>query len=341
MADIYYRIRKKLFDLGFYPLSQKTKIWFRETGFIPTAILRAIIRGYKYRSLRKSDFPEQIHVEVTNKCNSLCVMCPHEKQSRKLQVIDDALYKKIVDECAKEPLKIFWAFMLGEPLLDKNLADKIKYAKNNGIKEVAIFSNGSLMTKERGEELIKSGLDHVTFSLDCFREETYKKIRKGLNFSAVTENIKGFMKLREDTGLKKPSVAIEITEMDENKDEIDQFVDYWQKIVDAVYISVHTNWTGAQQDRRKQQSFRYFTRRPCYRLWSDLIVHVDGKATFCCLDYDGQCYVGDVIKSSIKEIWNSKEMEEIRKTQIAGKYDELALCKNCDAWDSLAEPWWI
>ena len=53
---------------------------------------------------------------------------------------------------------------LGEPLLDRQLEDKIRYAKERKIKKVRIFTNGSLLTASRSRSLIQAGLDEFAAS---------------------------------------------------------------------------------------------------------------------------------------------------------------------------------
>ena len=52
-----------------------------------------------------------------------------------------------------------------------------------------LFSNGSVVDKEKADKTLESGLDEINFSLDSCDKETYESIRKGLNFETVVKNV--------------------------------------------------------------------------------------------------------------------------------------------------------
>ena len=66
------------------------------------------------------------------------------------------LYKKIIDEAAANnvySIKLSWR---GEPLLNPNLVEMIKYAKKKGIKDVAFLTNAELLTDKKVRNLLKA-----------------------------------------------------------------------------------------------------------------------------------------------------------------------------------------
>ena len=44
--------------------------------------------------------PDIVQIESTNMCNAKCVFCPRDEMHREEGIMDMALYRKIVDECA-------------------------------------------------------------------------------------------------------------------------------------------------------------------------------------------------------------------------------------------------
>ena len=86
-------------------------------------------------------FPKYFTIETCNNCNARCIMCPKGlKGTTSVQLMDDFLFDKIVDEI-KEYNN--WIEMIclnsdGEPLLDRNIAKKIKKLKREGIKHINI-----------------------------------------------------------------------------------------------------------------------------------------------------------------------------------------------------------
>ena len=55
----------------------------------------------------------------------------------------------------------------GEPFIDRQLVEKVRYAKQKGIKEVGMISNGSLITEKVARGMIEAGLDAINISVDA------------------------------------------------------------------------------------------------------------------------------------------------------------------------------
>ena len=127
-------------------------------------------------TIKNREYPLGLDIGTTNLCNAACIMCPHTKL-KKMGTMDMKLYKKIIDNCEKLKIMSLTLSFFGEPLLDKDLIQKIKYAKERKMK-VAFFSNASLLTEKWAKELIESGLDGITISFDGYSKATYEKIRK-------------------------------------------------------------------------------------------------------------------------------------------------------------------
>ena len=49
----------------------------------------------------------------------------------------------------------------GEPFVDRQLVVKVRYAKQKGIREVGMISNGSLITEAVARGMIEAGLDAI------------------------------------------------------------------------------------------------------------------------------------------------------------------------------------
>ena len=59
-----------------------------------------------------------------------------------------------------------------EAFLDRYLTEKVRYAKEKGIKEVGMISNGSLISPEIAQGMIDAGLDAINISVDASGKET-------------------------------------------------------------------------------------------------------------------------------------------------------------------------
>ena len=132
-------------------------------------------------------FPNLVRIETTNACNAKCIICPHKDLQRKIRQIDDDLFIRAIDECAENRCPEVHLHNFGEPLLDRSLADRVRYAKSKGIAKVKIFTNGSLLTRQRGRALIDAGLDEIKISFDGATREEFERIRYPLKYNASTQ----------------------------------------------------------------------------------------------------------------------------------------------------------
>ena len=153
----------------------------------------------------RSAGPALVQIQTVDRCNASCVMCPYsyEEKDGPPARMDDALYEKILKEIAETgTLTGFTPMLQNEPLLDRGLADRIRLAKEIlGRKMwVELPTNGSALTDTRIDELIDSGLDSLHISIDAATEETYRKIRKGLDYSTVVGNVENL--LRRNSGMR-------------------------------------------------------------------------------------------------------------------------------------------
>src|SRR5512138_2546427 len=87
--------------------------------------------------------PDIVQIESTNICNAKCVFCPRDEMERKQGVMSWELFTRIVDECVTLGIPTIRLHNYGEAFIDRRLVEKIRYAKDQGIREIGIISNGS------------------------------------------------------------------------------------------------------------------------------------------------------------------------------------------------------
>src|SRR5690349_2766526 len=122
---------------------------------------------------RAPRLPEIVQIEATNMCNAKCVFCPRDEMHREEGIMSMELYRKIVDECAALGITHVRMHNYGEAFLDRNLVDKIRYAKDRGIREVGLISNGSLITDRVAQGMIDAGLDAINISVDASGRDVF------------------------------------------------------------------------------------------------------------------------------------------------------------------------
>src|SRR3954468_19751867 len=153
---------------------------------------------------RAPHLPEIVQIESTNICNAKCVFCPRDEMHRRQGVMSFDLFRKIVDECAALGITHVRVHNYGEPFLDRHLTDKVRYAKQKGIKEVGMISNGSLITDKIARGMIEAGLDAINISVDASGKDVFESTRVGLNYDKVIANVERIVRIRAEMGKRRP-----------------------------------------------------------------------------------------------------------------------------------------
>ena len=96
----------------------------------------------------------------------------------------------------------------GEPFLDRQLVEKVRYAKQKGIREVGMISNGSLITEQVARGMIDAGLDAINISVDASGKEVFESTRIGLNYDKVIANIERLVRIRAELGKRRPKLIL-------------------------------------------------------------------------------------------------------------------------------------
>ncbi len=281
-------------------------------------------------------FPKYFTIETCNNCNARCTMCPKGQAGTKgMQIMEDAVFDKIVKELEGY---CDWIEMIclnsdGEPLLDKKIALRIKKLKDIGIRHINISTNAQLLTKDKIEELLESGLDDLRISIDGFTKETYEKVRQGLNYDIVKANTLNMLQMRN---LAKSSMKIRIrmVELEENADEREDFLKFWQSKAgeeDKIQLMPMHTWSGKIADEEKRK-IDFYADKPCVSVFSSFTINYDGKVQLCDSDIEQQEIVGDIREQSIRDIWQGGKMEQIRGWHADEKRNNIPICQGCDHW---------
>jgi MoaA/NifB/PqqE/SkfB family radical SAM enzyme len=162
--------------------------------------------------------PKVVFIEVTNRCNLLCETCPHTYFQREpLKSLSLHEFIRIADQFPQ--MKRALLHGIGEPLLNRELPEIIKYLKGRDV-EVIINSNGTLLTSKWQENIIESGLDQYRCSIDGAKDETYARIRGANLLPKLRRGLEGLVKTKERLGAKSPSISIWCVSTRENLQEL-------------------------------------------------------------------------------------------------------------------------
>ena len=162
--------------------------------------------------------PKVVFIEVTNRCNLLCQTCPRTYFDREpLKSLSLNEFIKIADQFPNMQRALLHG--IGEPLLNRELPEIIKYLKGRNV-EVIINSNGTLLSPQWQEKLIESGLDQYRCSIDGAKDETYARIRGADLLPKLKRGLGGLVKTKERLDTHTPIVSIWCVATRENLQEL-------------------------------------------------------------------------------------------------------------------------
>ena len=269
---------------------------------------------------RSPILPEIVQIESTNICNAKCVFCPRDEMHRKQGIMSFELFTKIVDECVEMGITHVRVHNYGEPFVDRKLVEKVRYAKQKGIREVGMISNGSLITESVARAMIEAGLDAINISVDAGGREVFESTRLGLNYDKVIANIERIVRVRAELGKRRPKLILSFVRQNNSADE-QAFIEHWKNIADKIHVTDLHNWAGTLN---AESDVNY----PCYRPWLTFTVLWDGRVSLCCADFDGRHVLGDLNTSTIQDIWNGPPYLEARRLHLESGGPDI--CRACD-----------
>jgi len=256
------------------------------------------------------------------------------------------LFRKIVNEAAAEPLLSSIVFELhNEPLLDERIFDWVKYIKSIGAsKFVLIITNGELLDRFHPNDIVQSNLDLLLISLNAHSKEMYESINNGLDYDRVMNNVSSLLS-NEAT---RPKLGMSFVVTEQNAHEVYQATKYWKKQgVRTRVIPEIANRAGTLDNYerfRLKTSYRgtpflsRFRQRlmngaghviGCHLPFYQMIILFNGETIICSEDWNRATVVGNARTSHLREIWNSKKMNEIRRLMLRKRYEQIDSCQEC------------
>ena len=293
--------------------------------------------------------PLMVYLESTNLCNFSCPFCPTGgKLQRKAGVtmshIPQATFDKIRKDLIEwttrvgEKIKTMGLFWMGEPLMNPRLVEMHRsLADANVAENLILSSNGSLLSGDRQDALLESGLNILSISFYGTSDEEYKLVHKNFSFSQVVENVRSFKEKRDRLGRTTPVIVGKFFEV---KEDLEDLMVNKLKAVDRVAIESPFNWSADYSEHAGNvvQIARPGPMQCCPSPWFVMSIGSDGSVGGCCSDWAHKANFGNVNESSLYEIWNSDRLLEFRCNILEGRQEDNEACKGCTYYKVSHDP---
>jgi hypothetical protein len=266
--------------------------------------------------------PRYIQIETVIGCDAKCPFCPQRSITRRPRLMPDETWKKIIDDTRGLGIT-YRPFLQNEALLDRRLHEVIRSIKEDPTARAELNTNGNALTEKKALELLKAGIDLVRFSIDAFSPETFARCRVGLSYERVVNNVNRFIDIARQHH-RPVTIEVRMIDMDINKTEQHDFIQYWSERADRALIVPLYNWPWDEGVE--------MVRKPCIKMREEMFFYTDGRAVLCCWDIAGRAVIGDVTTDHVLDIWNGSTRRTYAEYLAKGEREKIALCSRCDAY---------
>ena len=288
--------------------------------------------------------PFTLSIEPTTACNLRCPECPSGLRAftRPTGNLRPDFFRRTIDDLYRDLYFLIFYFQ-GEPYINPEFLDMVKYASKRGIYTIT-STNGHFLSEENARQTVASGLDRLIISVDGSTQEVYEQYRKSGKLELVLQGARNVVKWKKQLGSKTPHLIFQFLVVRPNEHQIPDIYRLAREIgIDEVKLKTAQIYDYAQGNplipsidqysRYRQQAdgtYRIKNRllNHCWKLWHACVITWDGMVVPCCFDKDAQYRMGNLQEQSLREVWQQKPYQDFRKNILKGR-DQIDICTNC------------
>lgn len=299
--------------------------------------------------------PVFVTAHLTSRCNLTCSFCRfHSPTSEEAVEPDDVrdipleMLKDFLSDLEEMRTREIVFSGEGEPLLYPDFYEAVAAAKATSMK-VGVISNGTLLTREAIERLIKLRLDRLTISMWANREEEFLKLYPGTSpkmHRKVLDSMQLVSEMKRQAGSELPRVCMHRPICRTNVETLELAAQQardlgcnritfsplrpWdpetpmegfspaeteQLIARLTHLRNRLNADGLSHDIDKalliyETDEKTCFEVPCYVGWLYARLRIDGSVEPC---GSSRLTVGNLSDSSFREIWDGQPYREFRR----------------------------
>ena len=290
-------------------------------------------------------YPVSVSFEPTTSCNLRCPECPSglRQFTRPIGMLQKDFFSETIDDIYKELLYLIFYFQ-GEPYLNPDFLEMVKYASSKGI-YTATSTNAHYLSDDNAKRTVESGLDRLIISIDGTSQDVYQQYRVGGNIEKVIEGAKNIIKWKKALKSKTPFVFFQFLVVKPNEHQIESIKKLAKEVgVDEVRFKtaqVYQYETDPNNLIPTIDKFSRYTKNTdgrytpnnkmansCWKLQHANVITWDGLVVPCCFDKDALHQLGNLKNQRFKEIWNNENYRQFRK-ELKKSRKNIDICSNC------------
>jgi radical SAM protein with 4Fe4S-binding SPASM domain len=280
--------------------------------------------------------PPVMRIEPASPCNFRCRHCTTGlRMNKSLGMLKQNIFDHIFDRIKHLRYRSMVFYHAGEPLLNPNLFSFIDQGATIS-DHTKFVCNGSLLSDEKIEQILDSQLSLIEFSLDGRTAEENDAVRRGSNFEKITAQIYKLIQRKKErgSGLQIYISNIQFADGVASDEEIyppapphiqERFADVLGDITVRSYYAMY--WPGYPRKHPEELNDKP-VRNTCDNIENTITIRWNGDVVACCFDLTSEMVLGNILESTLEEIWNGRRYLALRKA--IHEYRPPAMCKGCN-----------
>jgi len=197
------------------------------------------------------EYPKEIFVGITDKCNISCIMCWRHTQHTPFLDMDKSILEKLKPAFEHADHIGWWSG--GEIFAYTNIDELIILMQQLPDVKHSFSTNGKELANY-AERLVSINLAEVQISIDGASKGTIKRIRRGVELGEIADGIKALYKAHDNAGKIRPHIIFNFISMMSNVYEMPLLIELARELeVPEVLIhplsATHSNLEAEQPNR--------------------------------------------------------------------------------------------
>ena len=273
-------------------------------------------------------------------CNFKCKYCVQSTSNTTdlyKYFMDWDTFKVAADNLAIFPDKIKKILFqgTGEPLLNKNLPQMIKYLKERDVADTyEAVTNASMLTHDLSRKLIDAGLNRLCVSIQGVTDEKYWEICQAkVNLAKIVDELRYFYSYANENG-KKCRVHIKTVNIALEPGEEKIFREIFSSCSDTLYVDTvvpvyqAVDYSNMCDGDTGMFGDKMGARVVCPPVFYTCYIMPNGDVVPCCAPPQPMKY-GSICDNTLVDIWNSPRRMNFLKMQLKGKRYDNKVCAKC------------
>ena len=308
----------------------------------------------------------KMYVEASSLCNFSCITCIRHSWEDSQGFMTWDIFAKLLQDARELPdLSTIHFGGFGEPFTNPRLVEMIRASKDAGY-QVEMITNGSFLSAEVCEELVKAGLDWLFVSLDGPDPASFEQIRPGASFEQVSANLLQLQHMKARMGRLSPRLGIEFVATRTNLPKLkgmrqiirslkaEQFIitnvlPYHARMKQEILYGgdgkdIDLSLLTMTTPLKAAPNMKLYTERYC-KFVNDKAVAItyNGEVSPCyAFMHNYTCYIlerekkvkahsfGSILEKSLKSIWTSERYSTFRWTVRNNRYPSCIDCRQAN-----------